>query len=47
MQDIEAQMHSLLDEIAPDVHDYDEQAKIIAQASSIFSKIYNNKRFYS
>jgi hypothetical protein len=44
MQDIEAQMHSLLDEIAPDVHDYEEQAKIIAQASSIFSKIYTNKR---
>ena len=45
MQTIEAQMHNLLEEIAPEAHSPEEQAKIIAQASSIYKKIFTNRRF--
>ena len=44
MQNIEAQMHLLLDEIAPAAHTTDEQAKIVAQATAIFNKFSSNKR---
>lgn len=44
MQTIEAQMHSLLEDIAPDAHTSEEQAKIIAQASAIYRKIFSNRR---
>jgi hypothetical protein len=44
MQTIEAQMHSLLEDIAPDAHTSEEQAKIIAQASAIYKKIFSNRR---
>lgn len=44
MQNIEAQMHLLLDEIAPGAHTTDEQAKIVAQATAIFNKFSSNKR---
>jgi hypothetical protein len=39
MHNIESEFHSLLEEIAPNAHSTDEQAKIIAEASAIFSKI--------
>lgn len=44
MQTIEAQMHSLLEDIAPEAHTPEEQAKIIAQASAIYKKIFSNRR---
>lgn len=44
MQTIEAQMHSLLEDIAPDAHTSEEQAKIIAQASAIYKKVFSNRR---
>jgi len=39
MHNIESEFHSLLEEIAPNAHSTNEQAKIIAEASAIFSKI--------
>ncbi len=44
MQTIEEQMHLLLDDIAPNVHSHEEQAKIIAFASSLYYKKYASKR---
>ena len=41
---IEAQMHELLEDIAPNAHNEEEQAKIIAQASAIFNKTFSNRR---
>lgn len=45
MHNLESDLHVILDDIAPDVHSYEEQAKIIAYASSILSKKYNQVRF--
>ena len=44
MQTTEEQMHFLLDELAPNVHTNNEQAKIIAFASSIYYKNFASKR---
>jgi hypothetical protein len=44
MQNLESQLHTLLEEIAPDVHSYDEQAKIIALASVNISKKFSARR---
>jgi hypothetical protein len=44
MQTTEEQMHLLLDELAPNVHTNNEQAKIIAFASSIYYKNFASKR---
>jgi hypothetical protein len=44
MQTIEEQMHLLLEDIAPNVHTSDEQAKIIAYASSLYYKTFASKR---
>ena len=45
MQNLESQLHTLLEDIAPDVHSYEEQAKIIAIASASISKKFNARRF--
>ena len=45
MQNLEAQLHTLLEEIAPEAHNYDETAKIIATASAIINKKYNSRKF--
>ena len=45
MQNLESQLHTLLEDIAPNVHSHDEQAKIIALASATISKKFNSKRF--
>ena len=39
MHNIESEFHSLLEEITPNAHSTDEQARIIAEASAIYSKI--------
>jgi hypothetical protein len=39
MHNIESEFHSLLEEIAPNAHSTDEQARIIAEASAIFNRI--------
>ena len=39
MHNIESEFHSLLEEIAPNAHSTDEQARIIAESSAIYSKI--------
>ena len=39
MHNIESEFHSLLEEIAPNAHSTDEQARIIAEASAIFKRI--------
>lgn len=44
MQNLEAQLHTLLEEIAPEAHNYDETAKIIATASAIINKKYNSRK---
>lgn len=44
MQNTEAQMHSLLEDIAKDVHNQEEQAKIIAIATSIYESTNRQKR---
>lgn len=44
MQNTEAQMHSLLEDIAKDVHNKEEQAKIIAIATSIYESTNRQKR---
>lgn len=45
MHNLESDLHNILDDIAPDIHSYEEQAKIIAYASSILNKKYNQVRF--
>jgi hypothetical protein len=45
MQNLESQLHTLLEDIAPDVHSHEEQAKIIALASATISKKFNARRF--
>lgn len=45
MHNLESDLHVILDDIAPDVHSYEEQAKIIAYASSILVKKFNQVRF--
>ena len=45
MQNLESQLHTLLEDIAPEVHSYEEQAKIIAIASASISKKFNARRF--
>ena len=44
MQNLEAQLHILLEDIAPNAHTIDEQAKIIAIASSVLNKRFNSRR---
>ena len=44
MQNLEIKFHSLLEDIAPEVHTKDEQARIIAEACSIFDK-FNSRRY--
>jgi len=44
MQNLETKFHSLLEDIAPEVHTKDEQAKIIAEACAIFDK-FNSRRY--
>ena len=44
MQNVEIKFHSLLEDIAPEVHTKDEQAKIIAEACAIFDK-FNSRRY--
>ena len=44
MQTTEEQMHSLLEELAPNVHTPEEQAKIIAFASSLYYRTFASKR---
>lgn len=44
MQNTEAQMHSLLEDIAKDVHNQEDQAKIIAIATSIYELTNRQKR---
>jgi hypothetical protein len=39
MQNIESEFHNLLEDVAPSVHTKDEQARIIAEASAIFTKM--------
>jgi hypothetical protein len=45
MQNLESQLHTLLEDIAPDVHSHEEQAKIIALASATISKKFTARRF--
>jgi hypothetical protein len=45
MQNLESQLHTLLEDIAPDVHSHEEQAKIIALASASISKKFTARRF--
>jgi dipeptidase len=45
MQNLESQLHTLLEDIAPDVHSHEEQAKIIAVASANISKKFTARRF--
>jgi len=45
MQNLESQLHTLLEDIAPDVHSHEEQAKIIALASANISKKFTARRF--
>lgn len=45
MHNLESDLHVILDDIAPDIHSYEEQAKIIAYASSILNKKFNQVRF--
>ncbi len=44
MHNLESDLHVILDDIAPDIHSFEEQAKIIAYASSILSKRFNQVR---
>ena len=39
MLTIESELHDVLLDIAPDMHDYDEQAMIVAEASMIFERV--------
>jgi hypothetical protein len=45
MQNLESQLHTLLEDIAPDVHSHEDQAKIIALASATISKKFTARRF--
>ena len=45
MQNLESQLHTLLEDIAPEVHTAEEQAKIIALASATIQKKFNSRRF--
>ena len=45
MQNLESQLHTLLEDIAPDAHSHEEQAKIIALASATISKKFTARRF--
>jgi hypothetical protein len=45
MQNLESQLHTLLEDIAPDVHSHEEQAKIIALATATISKKFTARRF--
>ena len=45
MQNLESQLHTFLEDIAPEVHSFEEQAKIIALASASISKKFNARRF--
>jgi hypothetical protein len=38
MHSIESELHTLLDDIAPDAHDINEKAIIVAEASAMFNK---------
>ena len=38
MHSIESELHKLLDDIAPDAHDINEKAIIVAEASAMFNK---------
>jgi len=44
MHNLESDLHVILDDIALDIHSFEEQAKIIAYASSILSKRFNQVR---
>ena len=44
MQNLEFKFHSLLEDIAPEVHTREEQARIIAEACAIFDK-FNSRRY--
>ena len=44
MQNLEAQLHHLLEDIAQDVHTTEDSAKIIAVASSLITKRYNSRK---
>ena len=44
MQNLESQLHTFLEDIAPEVHSFEEQAKIIALASASISKKFNARR---
>ncbi len=44
MQNLEIKFHSLLEDIAPEVHTKDEQAKIIAEACAIFDKFSSRRQ---
>ena len=45
MQNLESQLHTLLEDIAPNVHSHEEQAKIIALASATIAKKFTARRF--
>ena len=45
MQNLESQLHTLLEDIAPNAHTAEEQAKIIAIASANISKKFTARRF--
>ena len=45
MHNLESDLHVILDDIAPNIHSYEEQAKIIAYASSVLNKKFNQVRF--
>jgi len=44
MHNLESDLHIILDDIAPNIHSLEEQAKIIALASSILNKKFNSVR---
>ena len=44
MHNLESGLHIILDDIAPNIHSLEEQAKIIALASSIINKKFNSVR---
>jgi hypothetical protein len=44
MANLEAQLHTLLEEIAPDAHNFEEQALIIATAASVINKRFTSRR---
>ena len=44
MHNLESDLYVILDDIALDIHSFEEQAKIIAYASSILSKRFNQVR---